>query len=60
MIYHLSRCTTSSSDLRLEDLKAMIDPDLRKTIQDEGIIQTSWRELKERRDKVGNAVAPAK
>lgn len=61
IIVHCSRPTeefpliTSSSDLRFEDLKAMIDPDLRKTMKEEGILQTTWRELKERRDKVGPA-----
>jgi predicted glycoside hydrolase/deacetylase ChbG (UPF0249 family) len=59
VIIHCSRPTddfpliTSSSNLRFEDLKAMIDPEVRKTLQDEGIKQTTWRELKERRDKVG-------
>ena len=66
VIVHCSRPTdefpliTSSSNLRLEDLKAMIDPELRKTIQAEGIILTTWRELQQRRDKVGPAAAPAK
>lgn len=57
VIVHCSRPTeefpliTSSSNLRLEDLKAMTDPQLRQTIKDEGIILTTWRELKERREK---------
>ena len=66
VIVHCSRPTdefpliTSSSNLRLEDLKAMIDPEVRKILQEEQIIQTTWRELKERREKVGNSGAPAK
>jgi predicted glycoside hydrolase/deacetylase ChbG (UPF0249 family) len=66
VIVHCSRPTddfpliTSSSSLRLEDLKAMIDPEVRKTMQEEGIKQTTWRELKERRDKIGNAGGQAK
>jgi hypothetical protein len=59
VIVHCSRPTeefpliTGSSNLRFEDLKAMIDPEIRKTVQKEGIILTTWRELKERRDKAG-------
>lgn len=66
VLVHCSRPTdefpliTSSSNLRLEDLKAMIDPELRKTIQAEGIQLTTWRELQQRRDKAGNAGAPVK
>ena len=63
VLVHCSRPTdefpliTSSSNLRLEDLKAMIDPELRKTVQVEGISLTTWRELQQRRDKAGNAGA---
>jgi predicted glycoside hydrolase/deacetylase ChbG (UPF0249 family) len=59
VIVHCSRPTdefpliTSSSNLRLEDLNAMLDPELRKTAEQEHIVLTSWRELKQRRDKVG-------
>jgi len=59
VIVHCSRPTdefpliTSSSHLRLEDLNAMLDPELRKTVEQEHIVLTSWRELKQRRDKVG-------
>ena len=59
VIIHCSRPTddfpliTGSSSLRFEDLKAMIDPEVRKTVEEEHIILTTWRELKERRDKVG-------
>jgi hypothetical protein len=57
VIVHCSRPTeefpliTSSSDLRFEDLKAMIDPELRNTLEKEGIALTNWRDLKERRAK---------
>ena len=36
---------------RKADLDAMLSPDLKAFIQKEGIILTTWRELKERRDK---------
>lgn len=61
VIVHCSRPTeefpliTGSSSLRFEDLKAMIDPEVRKTIQEEKIILTTWRELKKRRDKAGHS-----
>src|SRR5437867_5292368 len=48
VIVHCSRPTeefpliTSSSNLRLEDLKAMIDPELRKVIDEEKIVLTTW------------------
>ena len=63
VIVHCSRPTeefpliTSSSSLRFEDLKAMTDPEVRKTVQDEGIILTSWRELLQRREKLGTTPA---
>jgi hypothetical protein len=41
-----------SGPLRLADLQVMIDPEFKKLLQDEKIILTTWRELKERRDKV--------
>ena len=44
----------------LGDLQAMIDPEVRKTIEEEHIILTTWRELKERRDKVGGKGQPTK
>jgi competence protein ComEA len=31
----------------------LLDPRVKKCIEDEGIILTTWRELKQRRDKVG-------
>jgi predicted glycoside hydrolase/deacetylase ChbG (UPF0249 family) len=44
---------SSSGDTRKGDLLAMIDPALKEAIQQEGIILTTWRELKQRRDKAG-------
>lgn len=44
---------SSSGTTRLGDLNAMLDPRLRKVIEDEGIVLTTFRELKERRDKAG-------
>ena len=43
---------SDSGNTRRGDMLAMIDPVLKKYIQDNGIILTTWRELKERRDKV--------
>lgn len=37
---------------RLADLEVMIDPDIRRLIHDEGILLTTWRELKQRRDQL--------
>lgn len=45
---------SSSGDTREGDLNAMIDPRFKKALEDEGIVLTTWRELKERRDKVGS------
>jgi len=59
MIMHCTQPTevfkkiSSSGTTRLGDLNAMVDPRLRKAIEEEGIVLTTWRELKERRDKVG-------
>ena len=38
--------------VRKGDWLAMLDPRLKEYIQKEGIILTTWRELKARRDKV--------
>lgn len=40
-------------DFLYGDYFAMIDPRTKKAIEDEGIILTTWKELKARRDKVG-------
>ena len=42
---------TSSSQARLADARALTDPDVKKLIQERGIILTTWKELKERRKK---------
>lgn len=41
-----------SGETRQADLDVSIDPEIIQLIKDEGIILTTWRELKERRDKV--------
>ena len=43
---------SASGPGRKADLDAMLSPELKKFIQKEGIIITTWRELKQRRDKV--------
>jgi chitin disaccharide deacetylase len=43
---------SDSGNTRSGDMLAMIDPVLKKYIQDNGIILTTWRELKQRRDKI--------
>lgn len=43
---------TDSGESRKGDLEGMIDPRLRAAIEEEGVILTTWRELKERRDAV--------
>jgi predicted glycoside hydrolase/deacetylase ChbG (UPF0249 family) len=43
---------TDSGPTRKGDLDAMLDPRLRRLIEDEGIILTTWRELKQRRDRL--------
>src|SRR6266542_4014373 len=55
IIFHASRPTeefplvTGSSDARHADLRALTDPRVKKRIADQGIILTTWKELKERR-----------
>ena len=46
---------SSSSLTRKADLDAMLDARLKQVIEEEGIILTTWRELKKRRDAVGKA-----
>jgi hypothetical protein len=43
---------SDSGRTREGDLLAMMDPALKKFIQDEKIILTTWREVKERRAKI--------
>jgi hypothetical protein len=57
MIMHCTATTevfakiSDSGPVRKGDLLTMIDPAFKKALSDEGIILTTWRELKERRDK---------
>jgi len=44
---------TTSGETRKGDLLAMLDPKLKAYIEKEGIILTTWRELSERRKKIG-------
>lgn len=43
---------SNSGPNRHSDTLAMSDPEIRKVVEDEGIILTTWKEMKERRDKV--------
>ena len=58
MIMHCSATTevfpyiSDSGPIRRGDMLAMMDPELKKAIQDEGIVLTTWREVMERRKKV--------
>ncbi|PSR54622.1 hypothetical protein AHMF7605_14455 [Adhaeribacter arboris] len=45
---------SNSGPTRHGDLLAMLDPGLRKTLQDEKIVLTTWRELMQRRSQVTN------
>lgn len=42
---------TQSSETRLSDLRVMTDPELKRVIEEEGILLTTWSELKKRRDQ---------
>ncbi|MEX2015421.1 MAG: polysaccharide deacetylase family protein [Candidatus Hydrogenedentales bacterium] len=58
MILHATDTTevfddiSSSGVVRQGDLNAMIDPRLKQAIEEEGIVLTTFRELKQRRDQV--------
>lgn len=43
---------TGNRDHLYGDLNAMVDPAVKKAVEEEGIILTTWRELKERRARV--------
>ncbi|CAA9473901.1 MAG: YdjC family protein [uncultured Segetibacter sp.] len=43
---------SDSGPVRKGDMLAMIDPAFKKALQDQGIILTTWRELKERRARL--------
>lgn len=57
-IVHCTRVTpafgliSGSGATRQAELDAMLDPEVKKVIQDEGIILTTWRELGQRRDRI--------
>ncbi|HNR34302.1 MAG TPA: polysaccharide deacetylase family protein [Candidatus Hydrogenedentes bacterium] len=57
-IVHCTRPTevfpfiTGSGPMRLAELETMIDPEVRKVVEEEKIILTTWRELKQRRDQI--------
>ena len=44
---------SSSGPTRLDELEAMLDPKLERFIENEGILLTTWREMKQRRDALG-------
>jgi hypothetical protein len=60
MIMHCTATTevfpkiSDSGPTRKGDLLAMLDPALKAALQKEGIILATWRELKERRQKLSN------
>lgn len=45
---------SDSGNTRKGDLLSMEDPELKKYIQEQGIVLTTWREIKERRDKISS------
>ena len=45
---------SGSGQAREAELRLMTDPDVRAFIKDKGIVLTTWRELKQRRDAVQN------
>jgi len=45
---------SGSGPAREAETRLMTDPDVKKFIENEGIILTTWRELKERRQRVKN------
>lgn len=61
IIMHCTRPTdefqhiSTSGPTRLADLKVMTDRKVKRVIEQEGIILTTWRELKQRRDRVAQA-----
>ncbi len=44
---------SSTGRAREAEMNLMIDPDVRSFIKDQGIVLTTWRELKQRRDAAG-------
>lgn len=41
---------TGSGPMRLAELEALTSPEVKKVVEEEGVILTTWRELKQRRD----------
>ena len=60
IIFHATQPTdefpviTRSSESRHADLKALMDPRVKKEIEQRGIILTTWKELKQRRKKAAS------
>jgi hypothetical protein len=60
MIVHCAKRTedfisiTPAADRWIADGECMLDPEIKKVLEDEKIILTTWRELKARRDGVGS------
>lgn len=58
ILFHASKPTeefpliTGSSEARRADLETLKDPRIKQFIRERGILLTSWRELKERRQKI--------
>jgi hypothetical protein len=46
---------SGSGPARQAELNLMLDPEVRSFIKDQGILLTTWRELKQRRDAVGRS-----
>jgi hypothetical protein len=51
---------SSSGPTRRGDMLAMIAPELRKVLDEEGVKLTTWRELKQRRDAVESVSIPTR
>jgi chitin disaccharide deacetylase len=48
---------SASGPKRLAEMMLMMDDDIKELIKKEGIILTTWRELKQRRDKVSSELS---
>lgn len=46
------RCISGSGPMRLAELETMTDPDVKRAVEEEKIILTTWRELKQRRNEI--------
>ena len=49
---------SGSGPNREAELRLLTDPDIENFIKNEGIILTTWRELKKRREKVNTSASP--